>query len=41
LNFSGLLYEIVPYFLDKQTELIDMDEVERLALEHKPKMILA
>ncbi|MBB1565276.1 serine hydroxymethyltransferase [Candidatus Gracilibacteria bacterium] len=41
LNFSGLLYEIVPYFLDKQTELIDMDEVEKLALEHKPKMILA
>ncbi|PZM86704.1 serine hydroxymethyltransferase [Candidatus Gracilibacteria bacterium] len=41
LNFSGLLYEIIPYFLDKNTELIDMDEVERLALEHKPKMILA
>ncbi|RKW21989.1 serine hydroxymethyltransferase [Candidatus Gracilibacteria bacterium] len=41
LNFSGLLYEIIPYFLDKQTELIDMDEVEKLALEHKPKMILA
>lgn len=41
LNFSWLLYNIVPYFLDKETELIDMDEVERLALEHKPKMILA
>jgi glycine hydroxymethyltransferase len=41
LNFSGLLYDIVPYFLDKKTETIDMDEVERLALEHKPKMILA
>ncbi len=41
LNFSGLLYEIIPYTLDKDTEIIDMDEVERLALEHKPQMILA
>ena len=41
MNFSGILYDIVPYFLDKQTEEIDMDEVERLALEHKPAMILA
>jgi glycine hydroxymethyltransferase len=41
LNFSGLLYNIVPYTLDKETEIIDMDEVERLAMEHKPKMILA
>lgn len=41
MNFSWLLYNIVPYFLDKETELIDMDEVERLAIEHKPKMILA
>lgn len=41
LNFSGILYEIIPYTLDKQTGLIDMDEVERLALENKPKMILA
>lgn len=41
MNFSGILYEIIPYFLDKETETIDMDEVERLAIEHKPKMILA
>lgn len=41
LNFSGLLYNIVPYYLDKHTELIDMEQVEALALEHKPKMILA
>jgi len=41
LNFSGLLYEIIPYTLDRETEIIDMDEVERLALEHKPNMILA
>lgn len=41
LNFSWLLYEIIPYTLDRETEIIDMDEVERLALEHKPQMILA
>jgi glycine hydroxymethyltransferase len=41
MNFSGILYNIIPYTLDKETEFIDMDEVERLALEHKPKMILA
>lgn len=41
LNFSGLLYEIIPYFLDKETWLIDMDEVEKIAIETKPKMILA
>lgn len=41
LNFSWLLYEIIPYFLDKETEIIDMHEVEKLALKHKPKMILA
>lgn len=41
LNFSWLLYEVIPYTLDKNTEIIDMDEVERLAIEHKPQMILA
>ena len=41
LNFSGLLYTIVPYFVDKKTEIIDMDEVERIARKEKPKMILA
>lgn len=41
LNFSGKLYTIIPYFAKKETEIIDMDEVERLAIEHKPKMILA
>jgi glycine hydroxymethyltransferase len=35
------LYNIVPYFLNKETETIDMNEVERLAIEHKPKLILA
>lgn len=41
LNFSGLLYEIIPYTLDPETSLIDMDEVDRLATENKPKMIIA
>lgn len=41
LNFSGKLYTIVPYFVKKETEIIDMDEVEEIALKEKPKMILA
>ena len=41
LNFSGKMYTIIPYGLDKTTERIDMDEVERLAKEHKPKLIIA
>jgi glycine hydroxymethyltransferase len=41
LNFSGKLYEIVPYHVDADTSLVDMDEVERLAHEHRPKAILA
>jgi glycine hydroxymethyltransferase len=40
-NISGRLYHFVSYKVDQKTELIDMDEVERLALEHKPKMIVA
>jgi glycine/serine hydroxymethyltransferase len=31
----------VPYFLNKETGIIDMDEVEKIALKEKPKMILA
>lgn len=41
LNFSGLLYTIIPYFVNKKTEQIDMDEVEAIAMKEKPKMILA
>jgi glycine hydroxymethyltransferase len=41
LNFSGLLYTIIPYFVNKDTEIIDMDEVEAIALREKPKMIIA
>jgi glycine hydroxymethyltransferase len=39
-NRSGKLYHIIPYTIDPQTQKIDMDEVERLALAHKPKMII-
>jgi glycine hydroxymethyltransferase len=40
VNRSGKYYHIVPYTINPQTERIDMDEVERLAKEHKPKMII-
>jgi glycine hydroxymethyltransferase len=40
VNRSGKYYKIVPYTIHPQTERIDMDEVERLAKEHKPKMII-
>ncbi len=39
-NFSGKQYKIVPYGLDPATGLIDYDEMERIALEHKPKMLI-
>ena len=41
INFSGRLYDIVAYGVNEETSLIDMDEVRRLALEHKPKVIIA
>lgn len=40
VNFSGKLYRIVPYGVNKTTERIDFDEVERLAVEHRPKLIV-
>ena len=40
LNFSGKLYTIVPYGVRKDDERIDYDELDRLAHEHKPKMIM-
>ncbi|MFC1809786.1 serine hydroxymethyltransferase [Candidatus Omnitrophota bacterium] len=40
MNFSGKYFEIIPYGVTKETEEIDYDELERLALEHKPKLIL-
>ena len=41
VNFSGKVYNFIPYGLDKDTETINYDEVERLAKEHKPKLIVA
>ncbi len=41
VNYSGKQYHVVPYGLNDETETIDYDEVERLALECKPKLILA
>src|SRR5271165_6337551 len=41
LNFSGKTYHIVPYGVRKEDERIDYDELQRLAEEHKPKMIVA
>ena len=41
VNLSGKLFKAVTYGLDPKTEAIDYDEVERLAHEHKPKMIVA
>jgi glycine hydroxymethyltransferase len=41
INFSGRLYDIAPYHVSRETSVIDMDEVERIAHERKPKVILA
>lgn len=41
VNFSGLYYHFVAYGVDPVTEIIDMDEVEKLAKEHRPKILLA
>ena len=41
VNFSGQLYKFVSYGVNRETERIDMAEVERIALEHRPKMIVA
>ncbi len=41
VNYSGKWFNVVPYGLDMETETIDYDEMERLAKEHRPKMIIA
>ncbi|MEX1124227.1 MAG: serine hydroxymethyltransferase, partial [Acidimicrobiia bacterium] len=41
VNFSGLYYDFVAYGVNPETELIDMDEVHALAVEHRPKIVLA
>jgi len=40
-NFSGKIYNFVPYGINRETERIDYDELERLAIQHRPKMIVA
>src|SRR3984885_10448751 len=40
-NVSGRLYQIVPYEVDRETSLIDMDEVARIARERRPKLLIA
>ena len=41
VNFSGRLYRIVSYGLNRETKRIDYDEVRRLAIQHRPKLIIA
>src|SRR6187455_2404013 len=41
VNFSGILYRVVPYGVSQQSELIDYDEIAKLAREHRPKLIVA
>jgi glycine hydroxymethyltransferase len=41
VSFSGQLYNFISYGVDRESEQIDMDEVERIALDKKPKMIVA
>jgi glycine hydroxymethyltransferase len=40
LNFSGKTYKIVPYGVTKEAETIDYDELEKLAVEHRPRLII-
>jgi glycine hydroxymethyltransferase len=41
INFSGKLYDVAAYHVDPDTGLVDMAEVERLAKEHRPKLVIA
>ena len=41
VNFSGIIYKVIPYGVAEKTETIDYDEVERLAKEHRPKLVIA
>jgi len=40
VNFSGRFFKVIPYGVSRETETIDYDEVERLAREHRPKLIV-
>jgi glycine hydroxymethyltransferase len=41
VNFSGFIYKVIPYGVSEKSETIDYDELERLAKEHRPKLIVA
>jgi glycine hydroxymethyltransferase len=41
VNFSGMIYRVIPYGVAEETETIDYDQVARLAKEHRPKLIVA
>jgi glycine hydroxymethyltransferase len=41
VNFSGILYRVIPYGVSEKTETIDYEEVAKLAREHRPKLIIA
>ena len=41
VNFSGLLFNVIPYSLNKETEQLDYEKIEQLAQIHKPKLIIA
>ena len=41
VNFSGRWYKFISYGINRENELLDYDEIEKLALEHKPKLIMA
>lgn len=41
VNFSGKFYRFIPYGVSRETERLNYDEIERLALEHRPKLIVA
>ena len=41
VNFSGIQYKAIPYTVDKDTELIDMDEIRKTAIKERPKMIIS
>ena len=40
VNMSGIYFNVVPYGINKETELLDYDDMEKKALEHKPKLII-
>src|SRR5690606_5818750 len=40
VNASGILYNFIPYSVDRETHLVDFDAMERLAKEHRPKIIV-